>query len=39
VVCLSSQVADDRVQVIYKGGPAFASLLAQTLREAGLSVS
>jgi hypothetical protein len=38
-VCFSSPVANDRVQVTYKGSAPFASLLAQELKEAGLSVS
>lgn len=32
-------MANDRVQVTYKGSAPFASLLAQKLKEAGLSVS
>jgi hypothetical protein len=32
-------MTDDRAQVIYEGGPAFASFLAHQLRDAGLSVS
>jgi hypothetical protein len=39
VLCLACGMADEVTELVYKGPPAFVGLLAQMLREEGLSVS